>query len=145
MADANDQSLALFKSLCAKRQIMHKNKFATLSGMFFSHFEPITLHNAKFLAPANLFAEVADPTNTRRKFIMALRKLLTYFLLNPLHRDFKKMLSQAEKLGTGEIQAFSEENLISLVSRDMPDFLSPAPSCGRPLPHPKRSGLKSLP
>ena len=54
----------------------------------FSHFEPKTLQHAKFWAPTNLFSEVADPTNTRRKFLTALGKLLTQFLLNPLHRDF---------------------------------------------------------
>ena len=54
---------------------MHKNKFATLSGMcraivfvecvaqlFLSHFDPKTLHNAKFLAQTRLFSEVTDPT-----------------------------------------------------------------------------------
>ena len=75
---------------------MHKNKFATLSGMchaiVFSHFEPKTWHNAKFWAPTSLFSEVADPTNTRRKFLTELRKLLKWFLLNPLHRDFQTML-----------------------------------------------------
>ena len=35
-------------------------------------------------------------------------------------------------------------SLISLVSRDMPNFLAPTPSRGRPLPHRKISGLKSL-
>ena len=37
-----------------------------------------------------------------------------------------------------------QKSLISLVSRDIPNFLAPAPSCGRPLPHWKISGLKSL-
>ena len=32
--------------------------------------------------------------------------------------------------------------LISLVSRDIPNFLAPTPSCGRPPPHRKISGLK---
>ena len=42
--------------------------------LFFSRFEPKALHNAKFWAPTHLFSEVADPTNTRRKFLTALRK-----------------------------------------------------------------------
>ena len=37
-----------------------------------------------------------------------------------------------------------QKSLISLVSRDISNFLTPTPSCGRPLPHRKRSGLKSL-
>ena len=37
-----------------------------------------------------------------------------------------------------------QKNLISLVSRGIPNFLAPTPSCGRPLPHRKISGLKSL-
>ena len=37
-----------------------------------------------------------------------------------------------------------QKSLISLVSRDVPNFLPPTPSCGRPLPHRKISGLKSL-
>ena len=36
------------------------------------------------------------------------------------------------------------KRLISLVSRDIPNFLAPTPSCGRPLTHRKVSGLKSL-
>ena len=36
------------------------------------------------------------------------------------------------------------KSLISLVSRGIPNFLAPTPSCGRPLPHRKISGLKSL-
>ena len=83
----------LFKSLCNKRQFMRKNKFATLSGMFrailFSHFEPKTLHNVKSWAATHLFHEVADTPKTRRKFLTALGKLvMTWFLSNPLHRDF---------------------------------------------------------
>ena len=37
-----------------------------------------------------------------------------------------------------------QKNLISLVSRDIPNFLAPTRSCGRPLPHRKISGLKTL-
>ena len=37
-----------------------------------------------------------------------------------------------------------QKSLTSLVSRDIPNFLAPTPSCGRPLPHRKISGLKSL-
>ena len=37
-----------------------------------------------------------------------------------------------------------QKSLISLVSRGIPNFLAPTPSCGRPLPHWKISGLKSL-
>ena len=37
-----------------------------------------------------------------------------------------------------------QKSLISLVSRGIPNFLAPTPSCGRPLPHRKISGLKSL-
>ena len=36
------------------------------------------------------------------------------------------------------------KSLISLVSRGIPNFLAPTPSCGRPLPTRKKSGLKSL-
>ena len=36
-----------------------------------------------------------------------------------------------------------QESLISLVSRDIPNFLAPTPSCGRPLPHRKVSALFS--
>ena len=36
------------------------------------------------------------------------------------------------------------KDLISLVSMDIPNFLAPTPSCGRPLPNRKISGLKSL-
>ena len=35
-----------------------------------------------------------------------------------------------------------QKSLISLVSRDIPNFLAPTPSCGRPLPHRKISGLR---
>ena len=34
-----------------------------------------------------------------------------------------------------------QKSLISLVSRDVPNFLAPTPSCGRPLPLRKISGL----
>ena len=34
-----------------------------------------------------------------------------------------------------------QKSLISLVSRDIPNFLAPIPSCGRPLSHRKMSGL----
>ena len=37
-----------------------------------------------------------------------------------------------------------QKNLIPLVSRDIPNFLAPTPSRGRPLPHRKISGLESL-
>ena len=37
-----------------------------------------------------------------------------------------------------------QKSLISMVSRDIPNFLAPTPSCGRPLTHRKISGLKSL-
>ena len=37
-----------------------------------------------------------------------------------------------------------QKSLISLVSRGIPNFLAPTPSCGRPPPHRKISGLKSL-
>ena len=37
-----------------------------------------------------------------------------------------------------------QRSLISPVSRDMPNFLAPTPSCGRPPPRQKISGLKSL-
>ena len=37
-----------------------------------------------------------------------------------------------------------QKSFISLVSRDIPNFLAPTPSRGRPLPKPKISGLKSL-
>ena len=37
-----------------------------------------------------------------------------------------------------------QKSLISLVSRDISNFLAPTPSRGRPLPHRKISGLKSL-
>ena len=37
-----------------------------------------------------------------------------------------------------------QKSLISLVSRGTPNFLAPTPSCGKPLPHRKISGLKSL-
>ena len=37
-----------------------------------------------------------------------------------------------------------QKSLISLVSRDMPNFLAPTPSSGTPLPTRKISGLKSL-
>ena len=37
-----------------------------------------------------------------------------------------------------------QKSLISLVSRGMPNFLAPTPSRGRPPPHRKISGLKSL-
>ena len=41
-------------------------------------FMPQSLHNVKFLAPIHLlFSKVADPSDTRREFLMALRKLLT--------------------------------------------------------------------
>ena len=50
--------LALFGSLCNKRQLSHKNKFDKLSGMFsalvLSHFEPETSHNARFWGPNTL-------------------------------------------------------------------------------------------
>ena len=36
------------------------------------------------------------------------------------------------------------KSLISLVSRDIPNFSAPTPSRGRPPPHPKISGPKSL-
>ena len=36
------------------------------------------------------------------------------------------------------------KSLISLDSRGIPNFLAPTPSCGRPLPHRKISGLRSL-
>ena len=36
------------------------------------------------------------------------------------------------------------KSLISLVSRDISNFLAPTPSRGRPLPHRKISGLRSL-
>ena len=39
---------------------------------------------------------------------------------------------------------FRPKSLISLASRDIPNFLAPIPSRGRPLPHRKISGLKSL-
>ena len=35
-----------------------------------------------------------------------------------------------------------QKSLISLVSRDIPNFLPPTPACGRPLPHRKRSDQK---
>ena len=37
-----------------------------------------------------------------------------------------------------------QKSLIPWVSRDIPNFLAPTPSCGRPPPHQKISGLKSL-
>ena len=37
-----------------------------------------------------------------------------------------------------------QKSLVSLVSRDIPNFSAPAPSRGRPPPHPKISGPKSL-
>ena len=37
-----------------------------------------------------------------------------------------------------------QKSLISLASRDIPNFLAPTPSRARPLPHRKISGLKSL-
>ena len=37
-----------------------------------------------------------------------------------------------------------QKSLISLVSRGIPNFLAPTPSRGRPLPHRKIFGLKSL-
>ena len=37
-----------------------------------------------------------------------------------------------------------QKSLISLVSRGIPNFSAPTPSCGRPPPHPKKSGPKSL-
>ena len=37
-----------------------------------------------------------------------------------------------------------QKSLISLASRDIPNFLAPTPLCRRPLPHRKISGLKSL-
>ena len=37
-----------------------------------------------------------------------------------------------------------QKSLISLVSKDIPNFLAPTPSCGRPPPRQKMSGLKSL-
>ena len=37
-----------------------------------------------------------------------------------------------------------QESLIPWVSRDIPNFLAPTPSRGRPPPHQKISGLKSL-
>ena len=37
-----------------------------------------------------------------------------------------------------------QKSMISLVSRDIPNFLAPTPSRGRPLPKRKISGLKSL-
>ena len=43
-----------------------------------------------------------------------------------------------------ESRDIRQKSLISLISRDIPNFLAPTPSCGRPLPHRKISGLKSL-
>ena len=37
-----------------------------------------------------------------------------------------------------------QKSLISLVSKGISNFLVPTPSCGRPPPHPKKSGPKSL-
>ena len=37
-----------------------------------------------------------------------------------------------------------QQSLVSLVSRDRPNFSAPTPSHGRPPPHPKISGPKSL-
>ena len=37
-----------------------------------------------------------------------------------------------------------QKSLISLVSRGIPNFLAPTPSCRKPLPHREISGLKSL-
>ena len=48
-------------------------------------------------------------------------------------------ISQQQNPGTSR-----PKSLISLVSRDIPNLLGPTPSRGRPLPHRKISGLKSL-
>ena len=61
--------------LCTKTSLRHFPECVVQ--LFFSHFEPKTLHNAKYWAPMSLASEVADPPNTRRKFPTALRKLLT--------------------------------------------------------------------
>ena len=45
----------------------------------------------------------------------------------------------------GKIPGYpAKKSLISLVSTGIPNFLAPTPSCGRPPPHRKMSGLKSL-
>ena len=92
--------LALSKRLCNKRQIMRKTSSRHFPEcfvqLFFSHFEPTALHNAKFWATTHLFSAVADPPNTRRESLTALRKLPTQFLSNPPSTG-------TFKLGTGKI------------------------------------------
>ena len=61
------------------------------------------------------------------------------------HKPFFSPIFRAPPGYPGKIPGYpAKKSLISLVSRDIPNFLAPTPSRGRPLPHRKISGLKSL-
>ena len=88
--------LALFRSLCDKRQLSRNNKFDKLSGIFprtcFCRILSPKLRIMQgFRAQTHLFSDVTGPQQferTKKKCPMDLRKLLTPFLFTPLQRDF---------------------------------------------------------
>ena len=88
--------------------------------LFFSHFAPKALHNAQFWAPTNLFSEVAEPTNTKRKFLTALRKLLTQVFVE---RPPQRLLNNANLSASVSAMACKLFPVISFISYPAPSWL----------------------
>ena len=71
-----------------------------------------------------------------------------YYCRSELTTDSKftirSVFSTGGSFGQQNPEISRQKSLISLVLRDIPNFLAPTPSRGRPPPHPKISGPKSL-
>ena len=94
---------------------------------------------------ANIWgAPNADPTTTERPIFGPLRQNSTARARNRTQTFFFSNSSGTTGISQQNPGASRPKCLISLVWRDIPSFLAAAPSRGRPLPHRKISGLKSL-
>ena len=94
--------------------------------------------------PCLLWGDVAD-LGFRESSASAKKTLPTYFSEQKLNTNFFfSKFSGAAGISRQNPGISRQKHLISLVSRDIPKFLAPTPSHGRPLPKRKISGPKSL-
>ena len=86
-----------------------------------------------------------DVESWRRHRGVRLCESLAFFRERKLNTSFFfSSISGTSRISRQNPWISRQKSLVSVVSRDIPNFSAPTPSRGRPPPHPKISGPKSL-